>query len=73
MLYRLKNNDHSNLSAQAEVQQSGAARGIPPEVIKNRSLYGFDQPAHVRFGQMVGRYLSGDFGESFTAMLASRI
>ena len=37
MLYRLKNNDHSNLSAQAEVQQSGAARGIPPEVIKNRS------------------------------------
>lgn len=66
MLYRLKNPDNTHSSAQADIQQSGQARGIPPEVIKKiEALYGFDQPAHVRFYQMLVRYLNADFGESF--------
>ncbi|MDP7449903.1 MAG: ABC transporter permease subunit, partial [Candidatus Latescibacteria bacterium] len=42
------------------------ARGVDPELIRElEALYGFDKPAHVRFFDMMGRYLRFDFGESF--------
>lgn len=42
------------------------ARGLDPELIERiERLYGFDKPAHVRFVEMMGRYLVFDFGESF--------
>ncbi len=50
-------------------QSSGkyrGARGLDPQLIKDlEKLYGFDKPAHVRFLEMMGRYLRFDFGESF--------
>jgi microcin C transport system permease protein len=46
------------------VTRSG--RGLEPELIEDlKRLYGFDQPAHVRFLDMMRRYLTFDFGESF--------
>ena len=42
------------------------ARGVDPDLIRELELlYGFDKPAHVRFFDMMGRYLRFDFGESF--------
>jgi microcin C transport system permease protein len=42
------------------------ARGVDPELIRElEALYGFDKPAHVRFVDMMMRYLHFDFGESF--------
>jgi microcin C transport system permease protein len=42
------------------------ARGLDPDLIRQlEKLYGFDQPAHVRFVQMMERYAVFDFGESF--------
>ena len=42
------------------------AQGLDPELIERiERMYGFDQPAHVRFFDMIGRYLVFDFGESF--------
>jgi microcin C transport system permease protein len=42
------------------------ARGVDPDLIRElEALYGFDKPAHVRFGDMMGRYLRFDFGDSF--------
>lgn len=42
------------------------ARGLDPELVARiERLYGFDKPAHVRFVEMMGRYLVFDFGESF--------
>lgn len=61
-------------SSNAEVQQmsldeSGeyrGRRGLDPELIKDiEKLYGFDQPAHVRFLKMIKNYLTFDFGDSF--------
>ncbi|MDA0337383.1 MAG: microcin C ABC transporter permease YejB [bacterium] len=56
----------------ADVQGSEAdaryrgARGVDPDLIHELEvLYGFDKPAHVRFFDMIGRYLRFDFGESF--------
>ncbi len=50
-------------------QSSGkyrGARGLDPQLIKDlEKLYGFDKPAHVRFLDMMGRYLRFDFGDSF--------
>jgi microcin C transport system permease protein len=53
-------------------QASGAtskyrgARGLDPEFIRQlEKLYGFDQPAHVRFLHMMERYAVFDFGQSF--------
>ncbi len=41
-------------------------RGLDPELIKDiEKLYGFDKPAHERFVQMIGNYLTFDFGDSF--------
>jgi microcin C transport system permease protein len=42
------------------------AQGLDPELIKEiEKLYGFDKPPHERFFQMVGQYLTFDFGKSF--------
>ena len=42
------------------------ARGLSPAIIAEiEELVGFDKPAHVRFVQMMGNYLTFDFGESF--------
>ncbi len=42
------------------------AQGLDPELIERiERMYGFDQPAYVRFFDMMGRYLVFDFGESF--------
>jgi microcin C transport system permease protein len=42
------------------------ARGLDPEFIRQlEKLYGFDQPAHVRFLHMMERYAVFDFGQSF--------
>jgi microcin C transport system permease protein len=43
-----------------------AARGVDPELIaKLEQQFGFDKPMHERFLQMLGNYLTFDFGESF--------
>ncbi len=42
------------------------AQGLDPDLIARiEQMYGFDQPAHVRFFDMMRRYLVFDFGESF--------
>lgn len=42
------------------------ARGVDPEQIAEiKKLYGFDQPAHVRFLDMLWRFARFDLGESF--------
>jgi microcin C transport system permease protein len=42
------------------------AQGLDPEFIKElEKRFGFDQPLHVRFLQMMRNYLVFDFGESF--------
>ncbi|MBM3571001.1 MAG: microcin C ABC transporter permease YejB [Alphaproteobacteria bacterium] len=46
--------------------QSKGARGLDPDLIKEiERLFGFDKPIHERFLQMMGQYLSFDFGTSF--------
>lgn len=46
--------------------QSRGARGIDPAFVKQiEKLYGFDQPAHVRFLAMLKSYATFDFGKSF--------
>jgi microcin C transport system permease protein len=42
------------------------ARGLDPELVRQlEKLYGFDKPAHVRFFEMIRRYVVFDFGQSF--------
>jgi microcin C transport system permease protein len=42
------------------------AQGLDPEFIAElERLYGFDKPAHIRFGQMIANYLTFDFGSSY--------
>lgn len=46
--------------------QSRAARGLPPEFIAElEERFGFDKPMHERFFQMIGNYLTFDFGTSY--------
>ena len=41
------------------------ARGLDPAVVREiEQLFGFDKPAHVRFVEMLGGYLTFDFGRS---------
>ncbi len=48
------------------VSKYRGARGLDPELIARiEHMYGFDQPAHVRFLRMMRRYLVFDFGDSF--------
>lgn len=42
------------------------AQGLDPEFVAElEKMYGFDEPAHERFFQMVGNYLRFDLGESY--------
>ena len=42
------------------------AQGLDPEFVRElEKLYGFDQPAYVRFGRMLVNYLHFDLGESY--------
>ncbi len=42
------------------------ARGVPEDMIKElEKQFGFDQPAHIRFGKMLKGYARFDFGKSF--------
>jgi microcin C transport system permease protein len=42
------------------------AQGLDPEFIKSlEKQFGFDKPAHERFGMMIWNYLRFDFGESY--------
>lgn len=53
-------------SAAGDASVTRAGRGLEPELIEDlKRLYGFDQPAHVRFFDMMRRFLTFDFGESF--------
>lgn len=49
-----------------ESREYRGRRGLDPELIRDiEKLYGFDKPAHERFIQMIGNYLTFDFGDSF--------
>ena len=42
------------------------AQGLDPDFVKElEQLYGFDQPAHVRFWKMIKSYVRFDFGQSY--------
>lgn len=42
------------------------AQGLDPDLIKRiEKMYGFDKPASERFVEMLGNYLTFDFGDSF--------
>ncbi|NVJ90965.1 MAG: microcin C ABC transporter permease YejB [Methylocystaceae bacterium] len=42
------------------------AQGLPPDLIKDiEKQFGFDKPPHERFLQMLGNYITFDFGTSF--------
>ena len=42
------------------------AQGLDPEFIKELEVrFGFDKPLHERFIQMIGNYITFDFGDSF--------
>src|SRR5580700_2859319 len=42
------------------------AQGIPPELVAQlNKQFGFDKPAHERFGKMLWDYLRFDFGKSY--------
>src|SRR5262245_43517225 len=52
-------------SSASETKYRGA-RGLDPDLIKQlEKLYGFDQPAYMRFITMISRYAAFDFGQSF--------
>src|SRR5690606_10675661 len=51
---------------QAADSRYRGSRGIRDELLKQlEQEYGFDRPAHERFGLMIWNYLRLDFGESF--------
>lgn len=53
-------------SATGDAGVTRAGRGLEPELVEElKRLYGFDQPAHARFLDMMRRFLTFDFGESF--------
>ena len=58
-----------NASGPADTSTTGkyrGAQGLDPEFVKEiERQFGFDKPAHVRFGIMLRSYLTFDFGQSF--------
>ena len=56
---------NSNLTSNFESKYRGA-QGLDPDVIKEiEEMYGMNKPAHIRFYDMVKKYITFDFGESF--------
>jgi len=59
----LGNSASGDLAADGD---SRASRGLEPELIAQiEALYGFDKPPLTRYFEMLGNYLSFDFGKSF--------
>jgi len=53
-------------AAGGEQSRYRGARGLDPELVKQiERQFGFDKPAPERFIQMIGNYLTFDFGNSF--------
>lgn len=53
-------------SADAAGSKYRGAQGLDPEFIKSlEKQFGFDKPAHERFGLMMWNYLTFDFGKSY--------
>ncbi len=53
-------------SADAATSKYRGAQGLDPEFIKSlEKQFGFDKPAHERFGLMMWNYLTFNFGESY--------
>lgn len=53
-------------SATDAVSKYRGARGLDPDLIREiEQMYGMDKPIHARFLDMMGDYLTFDFGESF--------
>lgn len=58
--------DIGQASARAEDSSYRGAQGIDPAFIKElEKQFGFDKPAHTRFIQMIGNYITFDFGKSY--------
>lgn len=56
----------TSIASASESSIYKGAQGLDPEFIKElEKLYGFDKPPLERFIQMVGNYLTFDFGESY--------
>jgi microcin C transport system permease protein len=54
------------IAGSSEPSAYGGATGLPPEMLAElEKQFGFDQPAHVRFGTMIWNYLRFDFGHSY--------
>jgi microcin C transport system permease protein len=54
-------NDDSNFDSKYR-----GAQGLDPDIIKEiEEMYGMNDPAHIRFFQMLKNYITFDFGESF--------
>lgn len=67
MIYRLQNSSIShNSHVSSDSNQQLSTRGIPAEVMRRiETMYGFDEPAYIRFFTMLKNYMTFDFGESF--------
>lgn len=62
MIYRMQNPSTGSMQGQGVF----AGRSLSPEIIKRiEVMYGYDQPAYVRFWTMLKNYCSLDFGDSF--------
>ncbi len=49
-----------------EISKYRGAQGLDPEFIRElEAMYGFDKPAHIRFGQLVWNYIRFDLGQSY--------
>lgn len=59
------NISRGEVSASLDKDTRGAGELPPEQVEKIKKLYGFDKPAHIRFIEMMGRFVRFDFGESF--------
>lgn len=53
-------------STQSQNSDYKGAQGLDPEFIKElEAMYGFDKPAHIRFLNMMGNYLTFNLGDSY--------
>jgi len=72
-LYKLQSGQNDQVNIGSTNEAVGASsngkslnQGIPPEIIAEiKARYGFDQPAYIRFFNMMGNYFTFDFGDSF--------
>src|SRR5436190_24311519 len=53
------------VTVSAQPLYRGAAGLDKDRIAKLRALYGFDKPAHVRFFEMLKRFITFDLGESY--------